>query len=282
METRFSVDSTDLLAVYEKLKSEGYTLDDISEEIGSDFRNYLYKGTTFSKNRLKRLESIYGEKIDSKARLFVNGAGEKRRITLTKEEKLAELVGVILGDGHIDKHSRDRGDRFVSSYYLSVTLNSSEEELREHVIDLIKSCVGRQPKVEKVKGANAVNLKLYGREVVEALEHVGLVAGNKVEKQVSVPSWIKESQQFKKACLRGLVDTDGSVYRRSQDGYWVVHFKNRSRPLLDDFVEMCEDLGINASKAGHTARQVASQQQVKNFIRDIDPIKGRKIDLSSG
>lgn len=75
------------------------------------------------------------------------------------------------------------------------------------------------------------------------------------------------------ACLRGLVDTDGSVYRRSEDGYNIVYFKNRSLPLLEDFRELCDSIGVTTSGAGEYAVQVASQEEVERFLSKIDPIK---------
>ncbi|WEL23807.1 LAGLIDADG family homing endonuclease [Candidatus Nanohalovita haloferacivicina] len=102
---------------------------------------------------------------------------------------------------------------------------------------------------------------------------MGLVPGNKVKHQVGVPEWVKNSKALSNSCLRGLTNTDGSIYLRSEDGYKVVHFKNRSRPLLDDFLEMCSNIGVRGSKAGKYGVRVAAQEEVKRFIEEVDPIK---------
>ena len=47
---------------------------------------------------------------------------------------------------------------------------------------------------------------------MDALEKSGLVRGNKVQHQVSIPEWIHSHSAFQKACVRGLMDTDGGVF----------------------------------------------------------------------
>lgn len=274
MEERIQVKEENLQKVYSDLKGRGFTLDEINEEISAEFRNHLYKGTTFDEKVFEKLQKLYGKNIAHEKIFFVNGHGSKEKIGLIKNERLAELVGIILGDGHIDKHSRDRGDRFISNYYVSVTLHENEELIIQKVERLLSACLNRETKRETLKDIKAVNIKIYGKEVVEALESIDLEAGNKVEKQVSVPEWIKEERNLSKACLRGLIDTDGSIYER-KEGERIVYFKNRSKPLLKDFSEMCEKFDIRVSRAGEDARQVAAQSHVERFIDLISPIKAK-------
>lgn len=276
MERRIKVEEDILKTVYSDLKVRGFTLDEIGREIDTDFRNHLYKGTKFSKKSFEKLVSLYGKDIESREVFFVNGHGSKEKVKLTKDEELAELVGIILGGGHLERYSRDRGDRFVSNYYLSVTLHEDEEELQNRVKQMLEDCLARDPKEENLNEVNALNIKIYGKEVVEAMESIGLSAGNKVENQVSVPEWIKEDRDLTRACLRGLIDTDGSIYERKK-GEKIVYFKNKSKPLLRDFSDMCNRFDIKVSRAGEYARQVAAQSHVEKFIDEIDPIKASNI-----
>lgn len=272
-EVRVSVDKEALRKVYSELKEEGYTLDEISEYIGSEFRNHLYKGTSFSSESFNLLERLLERDIESQEVNYVDGAGEVDIVDLERNKALAELVGIILGDGHIDRRSYDRGDRYISNHSVTVTLNSSEQRMISHTMDILEKCLGQTPAVNKLGHAEAVNIRVYGLPVVEAFERIGLVSGNKVNQQVSVPERVKEDTEYEKACPRGLVDTDGSIYRRSEDGYVVVYFKNRSEPLLEDFASMSRDIGVESSSAGEHAVQVAAQEDVRMFISKVGPIK---------
>lgn len=273
MKERISVDEEVMGEIYNELKARGFSLSEISDEIGSDFRNHLYKSTSFRPSAFQDLRSLYGKPIPSKKIKYLDGRGEVETLDLDKNRFLAEFVGMILGDGHIDKHSYDRGDRHVSSHYLCITLASYEREIIQRAKFLAKKCLERSFNEEKLSHADAVNLKIHGKMVVQAFEDIGLKSGNKVENQVGVPNWIMENREFQRKCLKGLFDTDGSYYKRSEDGYEIVYFKNKSDNLLDDFTKICNNLNIKTSKAGSNSVQVAAQEEVREFIDKISPIK---------
>jgi intein/homing endonuclease len=279
MEKRFKILEQQLKEIQSELKSRGLTLDEVSDEIGCSFRNCLYKGTSLSSESFKSLKSLYGSSIQHEIKFLIDGSGHHEKIRLERCRELAELVGVMLGDGCISRYKKQTESRFISNYYVSVTLHQKEDKIREKCVNLLQEVVGKTPAIEEPENQNIVHLKLYGKKFVEIFESIGLEAGDKVENQVSVPNWIKQEKKFERACLRGLIDTDGSVYQRGEDGYVVVKFKNRSQPLLKDFEKMCRDLEIRTSKAGEYDRQIASQTEVKKFIQKVNPIKAEKFEI---
>jgi hypothetical protein len=66
--------------------------------------------------------------------------------------------------------------------------------------------------------------------------------GSKIAQRVTVPAWIKERREFVIPCLRGLVETDGSIY--TDRGYLIVMFANACEPLADDVEVMMKALGF--------------------------------------
>lgn len=133
----------------------------------------------------------------------------------------------------------------------------------------------------------------------------GLKPGNKIKNQVSVPDWIKRDlkwiennqEEWEKIflplvihCLRGLMDTDGSIYvnHHKKKNYTsiAIQFTNGSKPLVNDFKEMCESIGVKTSKItqyigttekgnkyiGYTTK-TESKSQVKKFLDIVKPIK---------
>ncbi len=266
MEKRVRIPEKELKSVYQGLKSRNLTLREISSEIGSDFRNYLYKGHSLDLETFDELQKLYSRDIEHEEILFVNG---KRQIDdtekLDKNEKTAELIGIMLGDGHL---------RTEPQNYLCITLHEDEEKMIEHTAQICQSVTGKKPKEYVLKDSRAVQLKIHSKEIVEKLIELRLEPGNKVENQMSIPRWIKTDIEFQERCLRGLIDTDGCIYVQNIDGRTIIRFKNRSFPLLKDFKELCRRLDIKPSNGGGKySVQVASQPEVRKFIEKIEPIK---------
>ena len=277
MEKRIKIDKGKLEDIRRNLNGKGFNLDDISEEIDANYRNCLYKGTTLSQDSFKKLRSLFDESIDYKTIYLIDGSGFHEKIELEKDIYTAELVGFMLGDGCISAYSQERSDRQVSNYFICITLHKDEIDIKNRASSLFEKVIGEEPKIESPDSQKIVNLKLYGKKYVELFEELGLESGNKVENQVSVPNWIMDKLKYQKSCLKGLIDTDGSIYKRGK--YPIVNFKNRSKPLLRDFETICENIGLSPSKSGKYDRQIARQDEVKELITKVKPIKAKKVDL---
>lgn len=142
-------------------------------------------------------------------------------------EELAEFVGILLGDGGITPGQ------------CAVTLNrEADKEYVGYVAALGKKLFGEEPKKFYHKHDKAVILYYHGTLLIQYLLSLGLKIGSKVKQQVGIPDWINASQQFKIACLRGLMDTDGGVFlhtysvNKKKYHYKTICFTNRSMPLL--------------------------------------------------
>lgn len=271
MERRVKIHEKELKRVYNDLKSEGYTLRNISSKMDSDFRNCLYKGHSLGKEAFDKLRTLYGHEIKHKEIQHVNGKGEPDDLSnLTECPETAELIGIVLGDGHLTENLQ---------HCLCITFCEDEQQLINRTKILCQSTIEKTPKKYDLKGSRAIQLKVHSKELVKRLTELGLQTGDKVENQVEIPSWIKDKEKYQKRCLRGLVDTDGCIYTQSRDSRTIVRFKNQSKPLLTGFKEMCRNLNIKPSNGGECGVQVASQTEVRKFIEKVDPIKSRNTDL---
>ena len=69
------------------------------------------------------------------------------------------------------------------------------------------------------------------------LLQLGLQTGNKVEKQVRIPDWIKAEREYFISCIRGLIDTDGYIGRyKKQNGqhtWYQYHVGFDKVPIAD-------------------------------------------------
>lgn len=153
--------------------------------------------------------------------------------------ELAEFVGILLGDGGITLSQA------------TITLNSiADRDYLHFVKKLANSLFQSSFKSLVKKNCNAVVIYFNSIFIVNYLHTIGLKSGNKVQLQVDVPEWIRDSIAYKTACLRGLMDTDGGIFlhkykiKNKQYVYKKVCFVNRSIPLLNFVFNTLLELGF--------------------------------------
>lgn len=145
-----------------------------------------------------------------------------------KSMKLAEFVGIMLGDGHVGK------------LQIEITLNSLiEEKYVEYVSNLCNDLFGCFPKILKRKDCNAFSVYYNGINLVRYLNWIGLNIGDKVKQQASVPLWVRSNDGYSRICCRGLIDTDGCIaihrYYVNNKRYFYkkLIFTNHSIPIAN-------------------------------------------------
>ena len=137
---------------------------------------------------------------------------------LPKEsEHLAEFFGIILGDGNIT--------RFQCAVYLN---SKTDQKYSKFIVGLIKQLFGLNATISKHKADNVLRIVVSSADLVRFLLKNGLVLGNKVRQQAKVPSWILADKKYVRACLRGLMDTDGCLAWHN----YVVNGKRYSYPKV--------------------------------------------------
>jgi intein/homing endonuclease len=121
----------------------------------------------------------------------------KEQVVLEKDEKLAEMIGIILGDGSIARK------------VVLISIHAKATEYIEKVSSLIKAVFKYDLKFHKRKNKDIVEVKIHSVGIVESLVGMGLHTGDKVKNQVAIPNWVKKNDHLFIACIRGLLDTDG-------------------------------------------------------------------------
>ncbi|OGI46759.1 hypothetical protein A2121_00075 [Candidatus Nomurabacteria bacterium GWB1_40_6] len=190
-----------------------------------------------------------------------------------KNKRLAEFVGIMLGDGG------------VAPYHIHITLSDKEKKYIKYTIKLITELFGLVPKIYKLKHAKAVDIVVQRKQLVNFCKEIGLVLGNKVKQQIDIPQWIKENKFFSKACIRGLVDTDGCFYSNSyysngkKYSYFKIAFTSASKPLIASVAKIFKSLEIKARiSKNYKDVRIESSKYVNRYISEIGSNNSKHVE----
>jgi hypothetical protein len=188
-----------------------------------------------------------------------------------RDLKLAEFIGIMLGDGGI------------TDYTVKITLSSLERQYSEYILKLIKYLFHTEAKITRRKESKAVDILVQRKQLVDFCREIGLCIGNKIKQQVDIPLWIKGNQEFTKVCIRGLIDTDGCFYdnayvsNNKKYKYFKIAFTSASLPLRSSVAKMLNDLGIKTS-INHKDVRISDIQSVKRYIDIIGSHNQKHLD----
>jgi hypothetical protein len=178
---------------------------------------------------------------------------------------LAEFVGIVLGDGGI------------TDSQLSITLNSIDDlAYSKFVGTLCERLFKVTPSVYIRSTQNTLIIMISRVALIRFLTgKLGLVTGNKVKHQVAIPDWIMAKKSYQVACLRGLVDTDGSIFthRYSVNGkqyaYKKLSFTSASTPLRNDVHKILGKLGMRPRFAGVFDVRLDSKADMHTYFKVV-------------
>lgn len=207
------------------------------------------------------------------------GCNVRKEFKINKPSTLfAEAAGIILGDGGITDHQ------------LRITVSSLVDgPYATFIISLFKKVFGQEPSSKKCSCCNSIDLTISGVGLIEELERWGFVKGDKIKHQVDFPDWILGNIEFQKACVRGLMDTDGGCYFHKHRSNGLVYrnfgmcFANESLPLITSVSKVLAYLGIKFSiaKAG-TRIYIYSFTEIKKYFSLVDSHNPKNIKKFNG
>ena len=156
------------------------------------------------------------------------------------DTSLAELVGILFGDGGIG-----------NKWQVIISLNSiADLDYSYHVSDLIERLFGLTPSIRKRPNQNTLVIACSSINLLHFLLSKGVVNGDKVSQGFSTPEWISKNPNFKKSFIRGLIDTDGCLYihkhtvRGKEYNNLGLCFTSYSKKLLSSVASILEEFDI--------------------------------------
>ena len=182
-------------------------------------------------------------------------------------KSLAEFSGIILGDGSITK-----------GQILFFTNMITDKEHGYFVSRLIEKLFGVKPSIHFREDKTLMRVSVSRMKLVTFCnEKLGLKTGNKIKLQVDIPDWIKKNIEFEKSCMRGLMDTDGSLFYECHNingkkyCYPRLSFVTASVPLKNSVVNILKKLNFSPKIRGTSQRyiQIEDKEEIKRYFKII-------------
>ncbi len=178
---------------------------------------------------------------------------------------LAEFLGILFGDGHL------------SDYQVLVTTNS-ETDIKHalYIKRIIKKLFNLNAALTFKKKQKAVNVVVSSVNLVNWLSLKGMPKGNKLKIGFSVPNWITDNDEYCKKFIRGLFDTDGSVYvdkhlikgKIYQNQGWA--FTSYSVKLRNDILNLLRSFGYSPTlRESQRSVYMRRREDIEKYFKEI-------------
>lgn len=187
------------------------------------------KGFTKKNNPsvLKISQTMQKKKIDN----FINWRDKMKSLgkikskypLFSKNEELAELIGLILGDGNLFKHER------VERLTISFNLKYPKIIIRGQY--LVEKILKKKVATDKGIKGNGKRIWIYEKNISKRL---GIPCGAKKNHNLRIPEWAWGSKKLLVACLVGLFNAEGSYSIHLPTCTYNLQFSNINKTLLKD------------------------------------------------
>ncbi len=154
----------------------------------------------------------------------------------TMDSRLAEFTGVHIGDGTLTPNLvRIIGNKLYDYHYFLY--------LQKLVLDLFGLKASILFDRRRSNQRNTILLSMPSQKLAEFMhDALGMPYGDKIRGKCRIPKEILKDEELSLACLRGLVDTDGSISRR--DNYMCLAFDSHNPILLDQVWKIGSNVGV--------------------------------------
>lgn len=176
---------------------------------------------------------------------------------LKRNGDLAELIGTVLGDGHICKHSRCDS--------LRITGDAKKMDFVNRSAKLIETVFGKEAAVAKVK-KNAMTVTIYEKNIAKRL---GIPHGSRKNLNYILPNWISRNRSLTVRFLRGMYEAEGSECHHAPTSTHKLFFSNNNLHLLKLVATLVTKLGFtqNTYVSKVQISREAEVQNLKNLLQ---------------
>lgn len=119
------------------------------------------------------------------------------------KENLAYIVGIALGDGNLSNPSK-------RAVRLRITCDKKYPEIIKEIKNSLQYILPKN-KISEINRQGCIDISCYSNTLEDLLGWKAK-GGSKNIQEVKIPDWIKNDKHLSLICLKGLFQTDGSIY----------------------------------------------------------------------
>lgn len=221
------------------------------------WKKYGYLGSY--EDKVKGGYASYETRKD-KADIFTRKSIRKPELST----ELAEFIGICAGDGSIN------------TYQLTISLNDEDDyEYLQWVKQTIECIFQVDVTLHKKKHSKCTNLVVSSKNLTDFLVKLGLPRGDKIRAGLDMPNWIQKNNAYQKAFIRGLFDTDGSIYLETHNksyktySYPRMSIVSSSEALRVSLLGTFNALGIQAKFRNNRSVNIERFTDIEKYFKII-------------
>ena len=226
------------------------------------FFNYKSGKYDIPKQIFLKLEKIAKIKYNHKE-VHKNKFIERKIIKPKTDHFLAEILGILNGDGHISKINNE----------ICVVSSILEKDYVLYIKKLFEKQFNLKFKMQKQH--NKLKLRTYSKKLAELLNKKYKTPRGKKTGKLRIPKQIFNSKKMLTFYIKGLFDTDGTIYiRRKKDV--VLEIASVDKKFLNDIKKALKILRFNAGTSGKNL-YLYKKEEITNFFKIIKPANSKHL-----
>ena len=173
-----------------------------------------------------------------------------------KDGDLAELIGVVLGDGHLSK--------FPRTEELTIFSNSNNPGFIKRYTKILEKMFNKKSYVGKTGGGSCTRIRIYQKHISE---RIGVPFSPRKNKAIKVPKWVLENKEYIVRYLRGLYEAEGSYCVHAQTSTYKLFFSNKNESMMKNVFMLMKSLGFHPhrSQSNHSI-QISRKTEVEKAL----------------
>ena len=195
---------------------------------------------------------------------------KKYDITIEKNEHFWELLGILYGDGCLSKFKS--GGKVFKVIVISGHKHDDRHYFENRVIKLVEGIIRRRPKIKEDRKFNGIHIYFQSKKLFDYLiKNFNFPIGKK--ELLIIPKELIDSNQKKiNAFIRGLFDTDGSLYFEKNYStsyhYPNIEIFSKSDELLNEVKLLLENVEFLVIKGKRRIR-LRGKSNLEKWMKEI-------------
>ncbi len=219
--------------------------------------------TKYTNTSVKKIsDTMKQKKIDNfkswRDKMKVEGKIKSEYLPLKKDGDLAELIGVVLGDGHICSYSRTEELRIIS--------NSNNPEFVARYAKIMEKVFNKKPYVRNSNQNNSTRIGLYEKHISGRMK---IPSGARKYLKIAVPVWILKNRKYIVRYLRGLYEAEGSFCIHKPTYTYKFLFANKNETLLNNVYSLMKKIGFHPHRSTYQI-QISKKKEVFDAVKVLE------------